>query len=125
MAKQLHESFRDQRVRSLLQSYADKEVGLPHILDILKIGRSRFFALLKEYRAKPLGFSIAYRRSRKTRMVCPETEKNILAELEREKRLIENPDIPLHSYNYSYTQDLLWRKHLLGAHRPGDVPYPR
>jgi len=46
MAKQLHRSFRDQQVRSLLLSYIDKEVELCYILDILKIGRSRFFTLL-------------------------------------------------------------------------------
>lgn len=111
MAKQLHRSFRDQQVRSLLQSYVDKEIELSYILDILKIGRSRFFVLLKGYRANPTEFSIAYRRSRKTRTICPETEKNILSELEREKKLIESPDIPLRSYNYSYIRDLLWQKH--------------
>lgn len=111
MAKQLHRSFRDQQVRSLLQSYVNEEIELPYILDILKIGRSRFFVLLKEYRSNPSDFSIAYKRSRKTRTICPETEKNILHELHREKRLIENPDIPLHSYNYSYIRDLLWQKY--------------
>lgn len=111
MAKQLHKSFRDQQVRSLLRSYADKEIELSYILNILKIGRSRFFALLKEYRADPTGFSIAYKRSHRTRSICPATEKNILAELEREKALIENPDIPLHSYNYSYIRDRLWQSH--------------
>ena len=111
MGKQLHRSFRDQQVRSLLRSYVDKEIELSYILDILKIGRSRFFVLLKEYRADPTEFSIAYKRSHKTRTICPETEKSILSELEREKKLIENPDIPLHSYNYSYIRDLLWQKH--------------
>jgi len=99
MAKQLHRSFRDQQVRSLLQSYDHEEIELPYLLDILKIGRSRFFVLLKEYRSNPSEFSIAYKRSRKTRTISPETEKNILHELHREKRLIENPDIPLRSYN--------------------------
>jgi hypothetical protein len=111
MAKQLHKSFRDQQVRSLLQSYVRQEVELPYILNILKIGRSRFFGLLKEYRENPSEFSIAYKRTRKTRMISPETEKNILSELRREKQLIENPAIPLHSYNYSYIRDLLWQKH--------------
>lgn len=111
MAKQLHRSFRDQQVRSLLQSYVNEEIELPYILDILKIGRSRFFVLLKEYRSNPSKFSIAYKRSRKTRTISPETEKNILHELHREKGLIENPDIPLHSYNYSYIRDLLWQKY--------------
>lgn len=111
MAKQIHRSFRDQQVRSLLQSYIDKEVELKYILDILKIGRSRFFALLKEYRRNPSQFSIAYKRQNKTRSISPEIEKNILHQLAWEKRLIENPEIPIHSYNYSYIRDLLWQKH--------------
>jgi hypothetical protein len=111
MAKQLHRSFRDQQVRSLLQSYIDKEVELGYILDILKIGRSRFFALLKDYRQNPSQFSIVYKRQQKTRSISPEIEKNILHQLRWEKRLIENADIPIHSYNYSYIRDLLWQKH--------------
>jgi len=111
MGKQLHKSFCDQQVRSLLRSYGDREIELSYILDILKIGRSRFFELLKEYRSQPSGFSIAYKRTRKTRMINPEIESNILSELEREKKLIESPEIPLHSYNYSYIRDLLWQKH--------------
>ena len=111
MGKQLHKSFRDQQVRSFLQSYINKEIELSYILDILKIGRSRFFALLKAYRHNPTEFSIAYKRSRRTRSICPAIEKNVLSELAREKQLIESPDVPLHSYNYSYIRDLLWRKH--------------
>jgi hypothetical protein len=38
MVRQLHRSFRDQQVRTLLQSYLDKEIELRYILDILKIG---------------------------------------------------------------------------------------
>jgi len=109
MAQQIHRSFRDQQVRSLLQSYVDKEVELRYILDILKIGRSRFFALLKDYRRNPSQFSIAYKRKQKTRTLSPEIEKNILYQLGWEKRLMENPDIPIHSYNYSYIRDLLWQ----------------
>ncbi len=39
MVNQLHKSFRNQQVRSMLQSYINKEVELLYILDILKIGR--------------------------------------------------------------------------------------
>lgn len=111
MAKQLHISFRDRQVKSLLLSYINKEVELSYILDILKIGRSRFFALLKDYRQNPSQFSIAYKRRKKTRTISSEVENNILHQLRWEKRLIENPDIPIHSYNYSYIRDLLWQKH--------------
>ncbi len=111
MAKQLHKSFRDRQVKALLQSYINKEVELRYVLDILKIGRSRFFCLLKEYRSDPSQFSISYKRKTVTRKICPEIEKNILRQLRWEKRLIENPDIPIRSYNYSYIRDLLWQKY--------------
>ena len=111
MAKQLHKSFRDKQVKALLQSYINKEVKLRYVLDILKIGRSRFFCLLKEYRSNPSQFSIAYKRKIVTRKISPEIEKNILRQLRWEKRLIDNPDIPIRSYNYSYIRDLLWQKY--------------
>lgn len=75
MAKQIHWSFRDQRVRSLLQSYLGKEVELPCLLNILKIGRSRFFALLKDYRQNPSQFTVAYKRRKKTLSISPAIEK--------------------------------------------------
>lgn len=73
MAKQLHRSFRDQQVRSLLQSYIDKEIELGYILDILKIDRSRSFALLKGCRLNPSEFLIAYKRRQKTRTISRES----------------------------------------------------
>jgi hypothetical protein len=67
--------------------------------------------LLKDYRQNPSQFSIVYKRQKKTRTISSEIEKNILHQLGWEKRLIENPNIPIHSYNYSYIRDLLWQKH--------------
>lgn len=111
MAKHLHKSFRDQQVRALIQSYIAGEIELSYILEILKVGRSRFFELLKKYRENPSDFSIAYGRKGCTRKISPEIESSILRELRREKQLIDNPNIPLQTYNYSYVRDLLWSKY--------------
>lgn len=73
--------------------------------------RSRFFALLREYRNDSSQFSIVYKRRGNTRKISPEIEKNILRQLRLEKQLIENPNIPLQTYNYSYIRDLLWQKY--------------
>jgi hypothetical protein len=54
MAKQLHKSFSDQQVRVLLKRYDDREVELRHILGVLRIGRSRFFKILRELGWTPL-----------------------------------------------------------------------
>jgi len=91
MAKQLHKSFSDQQVRALLKRSVDREVELRHILGVLGIGRSRFFEILRQYRDDPGEFTVAYRRTSCPRKLSPEVERNILKELELEKRLIEAP----------------------------------
>jgi hypothetical protein len=55
--KQLHKSFQDVQLRRF---------KLPNLLQVLKIGRSRFFALLKACRKDPANSSIAYKRHRAT-----------------------------------------------------------
>ena len=107
MAGHLHKSFSDRQIRALLRRYVDQEIQLQHILGILKIGRSRFFEILKDFRKDPRGFTVAYRRKSCPRKLAPEVEKNILRELRFEKRLIENSEVPLSSYNYSYIRDRL------------------
>ena len=107
MAGHLHKSFSDQQVKALLERYVGQEVKLEHILGALKIGRTRFFEILKVYRAYSQGFTVAYQRKNCPRKLAPEIEKNILWELRFEKQLIGNPDVPRRSYNYSYVRDRL------------------
>ncbi len=108
MPKQLHRSFQDAQVRKFLVSYLDKAVKLPHLLQVLKIGRSRFFALLKAYRQDPENFTVAYRRRCATRTIDPAVRENILRELAFEKRLIADRRNPLRTYNYTYIKNRLW-----------------
>ena len=61
MARHLHKSFSDQQVKALLGRYVGQEIKLEHILGVLKIGRSRFFEILKDYRADPGGFTVPIR----------------------------------------------------------------
>lgn len=111
MAEQLHRKFSNEQVKSLLERYLSKEIEINYILEILGIKRSRFFELVKGYRRDPDGFSISYGRKRGTRRISREIEENIIKELEIEMRLIENRDIPIRSYNYSYIKDQLWNKY--------------
>ena len=87
MADQLHKKFSSAQVKSLLESYIRKEIELSYILSILRIGRSRFFEILKIYRQKPHAFSIDYPRESINRKIDSETEAIILAELYIEKKL--------------------------------------
>jgi len=60
MTKQLHRRFSDEEIKILLQKYLDEKVELIYILAILKVKRSRFFELLKQYTEDPDNFSIQY-----------------------------------------------------------------
>ena len=111
MAKQLRKRFPEEQVRALLERYLCKEIELRYIVEILGISRSRFFELLKWYRDDPDKFSISYGRKRTTRKISEEIEGNIIKELSTDKRLIENKDMPVRSYNYSYIRDQLWDKY--------------
>ncbi|HUL31516.1 MAG TPA: hypothetical protein VLZ03_13775, partial [Thermodesulfobacteriota bacterium] len=73
------------------------------------INKTRFFALLKEYRQDPEKFSILYERQTPGRLSV-EAEAAIAKELLREKELIENPELPITSYNYTAMRDRLEKK---------------
>jgi hypothetical protein len=111
VAKQLHKKFPDEQIKSLFERYLSKEIEIKYILEILGIKRSRFFELLKEYRNDPGNFSISYHRKRATRKIDKGIEENIIKELSLERRLIENKDMPIKFYNYSYTKDQLYDKY--------------
>ena len=108
---QLHKKFTDDQVKELIEKYLKKEVGRRYLQEILDIGKSRFFALLASYQKNPLEFSIQYARKQKTRQISHDIEDNILKELSVEKKLIQDKDIPIRSYNYSYMKDCLEKKY--------------
>ena len=111
MAKQLHKRFSDEQVKMLLEKYLDEKVDLIYILEILKVKRTRFFELLKQYRSDPDSFSIQYKRKSATRRISEKIEKNIINELEKEKKLIEDKEIPITFYNYSYIKDQIYQSY--------------
>lgn len=111
MAKQLHKRFSDEEVKMLLEKYVSEKVELSCLLEILGIKRRRFFELLKEYKRNPARFSIQYERRRKTRKISDKIEKNIINELKKEKRLLEDKEIPINSYNYSYIKDEIYQEY--------------
>jgi len=111
MAEQLHKRFRDEQVKSLLERYVSHEIKVSYVLEILDIERRRFFKLLEQYRNNPGLFSIQYARRAINRKIDEKTESNIIKELTTEKRLIENKEIPIRHYNYSYIKEELRRKY--------------
>jgi len=110
MVQQLHKKFIDEEVKSIFEKYLSKEIELEHALQILGIKKRQFFKLLKEYREAPDGFSIQYKRST-ARRIKSSLERIIIKELEKEKKMIENKDIPIKFYNYSYIKDQIYEKY--------------
>jgi hypothetical protein len=106
---QLHNKFTDTQVRELIEWYLAKKIGRKYVQEILGIKKTRFFALVQKMRIHPDKFSILYTRNTPTRKISKEVEGYIVKELEKEKELIENKDIPIKHYNYSYIKDILER----------------
>ena len=65
---QIHKRFTDEQVKVLFQGYGQGKIKRADIQEMLSIGKSRFFALLKEYRRDPGAFSVAYQRRTSARL---------------------------------------------------------
>lgn len=108
---QVHKRFTPEQVKELLERYSDKEIERKYIQEILGIKKRRFFILLKEFKEKPQQFAIRSQRTTPPRIISPEIERNILKELTVDKKIIQDKENPLRSYNYSYIRDRLEKKY--------------
>jgi len=106
---QLRKRFTAEQIKVLLQGYCQGNIARTDLQELLGIGKTRFFALLQEYRHDPDTFSIAYQRETPSRLSA-EVEAEIERELRREQDLIENQDLPISTYNYSALRDRLKKK---------------
>jgi len=64
------------------------------VQEMLGVGKTRFFALMKSYRQDPDSFSIAYERSTPARLSA-EVEAEIEKDLLEEKEIVQDPDLPI------------------------------
>lgn len=117
MGTQLHKKYDDEFVRSILKKYVRKDLSVKQVCDILRLKESRFFVLLNNYKQNPGGFTVSYQRRSPCR-ITPELEDIIIHELEKEKGLIDNWDIPIRNYNYSYIRDQIYKAHRLKVSVP-------
>lgn len=111
MAKHLHKRFTDSQVKDLIERYLKEEIERKYIQEILSIKKRRFFILVKRYRTNPERFSVQYSRKTKTRYISQSVEKNIIKELTIDKKLIEDKNVPLKRYNYSYVKTRLEKEY--------------
>jgi transposase len=106
---QLHKRFTDDQVQVLLNGHCQGLLDRAEIQEILGIGKTRFFALLKEYRQDTAAFSVGYERHTPNRLSAA-VEAEIERELLREKAIVEGKRLPISGYNYSALRDRLKKK---------------
>jgi hypothetical protein len=90
----------------LLQGYCQGTLDRTTVEEMLGIGKTRFFVLLKEYRQDQEKLSIAYMRAGSPRLPVA-TEERIREELLTQKGLIDDATLPITAYNYSAVRDRL------------------
>jgi hypothetical protein len=103
---QLHKQFTTDQIKVLLTAYEQGHLSRDEIEHTLGIGKTQFFALLKQLRDPSSTFSIDYHRHSRARL-DPEAENKIHQELLRDKELVENQDLPISGYNYAALTDRL------------------
>jgi len=67
--KQLHKKFTDFQIKDLMTQYLKKKAERKDIQKVLGIKKTRFFALIKQFKDDPENFSISYFRSIPTRTI--------------------------------------------------------
>lgn len=103
---QIHKRFTDDQVRLLLRAYCAGTLDRAAVGEILEIGKTRFFALLKQYRRDPSQLSVVYERASSSRLGSS-VEAKIEKELCAEKSLVDDVRLPIDTYNYSAVRDRL------------------
>lgn len=103
--QQLHKRFTTDQVKIILQWYENKAIDLKGARERLEISEQRFFQLWKEYRTNADAFAIIYPKRVAHNRIEQSTDDLIRAELEKEKALIENRDMPVSQYNYAAVRD--------------------
>ncbi len=107
--EQMHKRFTAEQVGVLLKGYCQGTLNRATIGEVLGIGKTRFFALLEQYRRDPDKFSLAYRRETPSRLPAS-VEREIEKELMLDRDLIDDSTLPIATYNYSAIRDRLAKR---------------
>ena len=109
--EQIHRRLTEEQVKFVLQQYIAGVLGAEEARSILGLGRSRFFALAKEFRQEAEGFSVQYKRESPRRLGA-EVEAAMAEELALERGIIEDKRLPVSNYNYSAVRDELRKRNV-------------
>ena len=112
MPQQLRKRLSEEQVKAILENYVSGEIAAQSARENLQLKRSQFFDLVKAYRDNPDTFTLTPPKKDNRHLKIPdEAEKLIIKELEKEKQLIDNKDMPVRFYNYSSVRDDLLKHH--------------
>ena len=101
MNKQLKNRLTKEQVVTVLERYLSGEIGVTEAMALLKIKR----------RQNPSQFMVTQPRKPRPAKLAISIEEKILAALREEKKLIEDNDMPICFYNYSYVKQQLEKTH--------------
>lgn len=108
--RQLHKRLGVDQVKTILHKFLQRELTGVATRRLLGLGRTRFYEVVGTYQREQEKFSLVYKRSHANHVLSSGTQELILKELMRQKEQIEDHDIPLYRYNYTYAKDALERK---------------
>ena len=110
--EQIHRRFTTEQVKLLFKAYCQGTLARLAVQQTLGIGKARFFTLLKQYRQNPEGFCLVYKRTTRSRLSA-RAEAEIEGELILEKGLVDEPTLPIATYNYSAVKDRLAKRDVI------------
>lgn len=116
--KHIYNRLSQEQVTTILERYCSGEITSRDAWEKLGLKKARFFKLLKVYREQGAVLQLRHKRKEAPNRITKKAEKEILKELEKDKRLIENKDITIRSYNYSAIADTLKDKHDISVSVP-------
>ena len=97
----LHKRLSVTEVTEVFERYLSREIGVDHVLALLKIHRRRFFTLLKRYREAPDRFTLASPRRGSGNRLDATAETKIVSERQMEAALIADNGIRLRNRPHS------------------------
>lgn len=102
----IHKWFTSEQVKVLLKAYCQGILDRAAVENVLGISKTRFFALLRQYRQDSDKVTLAYHRSSPKRLPAW-IEGEIEKELMLDKGLIDDATLPITGYNYAAIRDRL------------------
>lgn len=93
----------------LLKGYCQGTLDRSAIEETLAISKTRFLALLRQYRQNPDKFALTYQRGTSKRLSAW-VEGEIEKELMLDKDLVDDSTLPITTYNYAVIRDRLAKR---------------